>query len=234
MADEQGPAEFHSYHLHYVGSSLYNPERFAQEAKRLGVNRSLPAAFLKGMAYGQIVLVATWRGKKDVQGKVLDKKDKSGTATAFGYFPIVGLNFQASQETREELLSRLTILETTEDEPMEVERECGSYVIGATHIVKESLAEIVKLGEEIASHRAEFIKWFISGPFFPLEPRVTLDPAKFTRTVLSVETTADLTTGLDPDPKGNKVSFIMDYALRRYVKKADRERLGKIAGDVTP
>lgn len=231
--------ESHEYHLHYIGHGprgVYTPARFVAEATKIGVNRSIPARWLRGMQWGESVLLGTWDGKKDREGHRKDPNDREGTASIFAYFILTGLNLSASKDCKKMILKNLHIVETVERETTRVERACGSYEIGATSYVKETIAEIVAIGEEIAEKRGEKIKWFIGGPIRALKEYVTLDPAKFTRTILNVSTQVSLTEGLDGDGevRTGGVSFVFSYELRKYVRRADRERLAEIYKDVIP
>jgi len=224
--------------LHFAGSRLYTPDKFEAEAARVGVARALPAFAVRNLAYGDLVLLATFRGRRDENGKApIDSDGKAvrlGAADAWGYFVVNGLNVEAPAEFHDRLLAALHVIRTVtkddhlEDEPLgDVERECGSYTIDSVSYVRESIAEIVERGEAIAQELGIKVKWFVTGTVFrPLAPHVSIEDAPFTRTIVKVELEGWTPFVTPPQAKtdGRPLAFIGDYSSRRYRKISDEER----------
>lgn len=210
--------------VHFIGSKLYTSERFEEEAGKHGVARALPAFALRALAFGAPILLATFKGDaRDHQPKVDGGAaigEPWGTAAAFGYFILEGLNYQASDAFREWMRERLTIERVEDRGGATVERECGSYQTGLVFFISEDIPDILKLAEEWqASHPEERIKWFATGKFWPLAPHIRIEHVKFTRTIakLDIEGWAGPISGGD---RTHPLAFIFDYASRRYIPKS--------------
>jgi len=228
-----GPPE--EFYVHYVGGRVYaNPDRFAREAKRLGVARAIPKPFLRKLKWGATILLAKWAVREADRKR---RAGRMGSAEVFGYFHLTGVNIAASPEAREKI-HRLIKTEREEVRAVKVERECGSYVVVFVSFTNEPLSRIVEAAEAVERDTGEHIRLFMTGGFVAIEPHVTLEPIGFTR---SVTTTFIQTRAYAPfvDPPGEReVAWVLDYSQRRYVKKRDRERLdaetGGITGSVSP
>lgn len=216
--------------LTFAGSRLYTPDKFESEAARIGIARALPAFALKNLSYGDVVLLATFKGRRDGNGKALidngGKPVRLGAADAWGYFFVNGINIRASEELHAELLDRLHVVRS-ETRAEKVERECGSYEITSVSYVRESIREIVELAEEIAARTGEKVKWFVTGTQFrPLAPHVSIEDLPFTRTLVKVdlEEWSPFVTPKEAEEDGRPLAFIGSYASRRYRKMSDDER----------
>ncbi len=220
--------------LHFAGSRLYTPDKFEAEAARVGVARALPAFAIRNLAYGDFVLLATFRGRRDENGKApIDSDGKAvrlGAADAWGYFVVNGLNVKAPEEFHDRLLSVLHVVRTVEiNDPNDgqIDRECGSYTIESVSYVRESIAEIVERGEAIARELGIKVKWFVTGTVFrPLAPHVSIEDVPFTRTIVNVdlEEWSPFVTPPQAEEDGRPLAFIGDYSARRYRKLSDEER----------
>ncbi len=126
-------------YFHYVGGK-YTPQQFIAEARQQGISRRAPASQVKGMAFGDRVILLDWRG---------------GRPAAFAEFVISRVFFrpEISQAVGEGLLAdgRCEYEDFTADGGggLEVSRECGSYTIGGAYTVKEdvTLAEVMERAE---------------------------------------------------------------------------------------
>lgn len=230
------------HYLHYVGSKLYPKEVFIREAKELGVNRCLPLRMIKKLKWGDRILLATFipneitycdceeHKEEIIQGNIclkckkfilvggqkIDgrKNKKDGKAVIFGYFDIRGLNINASNEFKTALTSQLNVIESRESN-LSVKRQCGSYTIGTSHIITNSIEDIIQKAEYLSEAMNEKVKFFVSGQFYPLE--TTIEPINFTRTLIEVEITEELTAEDVTEKK--VIGMIKDYNKRTYIKK---------------
>lgn len=233
------------YNLHYVGSKLYPKEIFIAEAEKCGVNRCLPLRIIKGLKWRDKILLATFNAKEieltcdnckkcgettcgnDTEnlscfelGKVDGRKNKKdGTAQVFGYFTISGLNLTATEEFKRILTSQLDIVRSTNCN-WKVQRQCGNYTLASSHIINNSIEEVIEKVEKLAKERQEKIKFFIAGEFYPLN--ITLNPINFSRTLIPIELEVALTGRFNNCPQG-EVGFIFDYNKRAYIKKKDKQ-----------
>jgi hypothetical protein len=172
---------------------LYPRSGFISEARRLGVNRAIAAAVLKKMEWGQPILVADFpKERVTVQeverGRRKEKKRVylEGTAVIFGYFTVdnvtlIGLTVAA----RKEFFASLNVARSWAVNERVV-RACGSYIISGSAEVRNSLAEVVEKGEEIAKKYGLKIRWFVGGRYHPLEA-VKIPGVKFFRGYMPVE-----------------------------------------------
>lgn len=120
----------------YIGG-FYTPQKFVEEAKKIGVSRRIPYQQLKGMEYGDVVVCL-----------------KSGKpARAFAAFQVTGISMPADLDAmiRQEMKDRDMIDEEI-DAPAEggqVVRECGSYSMGGGVTLKEgvTLHDVLAIAE---------------------------------------------------------------------------------------
>lgn len=260
------------YYLHYVASGksgIYGKDVFINEAKKIGVNRSLPYFLIKKLKWGDKILLATFEscnaGKhayKIVNHNEIDDetfkslywnnkdgwideesadifyseglpkfnlpiggewvcfdrtnaKFKGGVASVFGYFVISGLNITASNELKRRLFSQLDITKSYEG-CGKVQRSCGSYVITASHIVNNSLADIIEKAQTLAKEMNEKVKYFIAGNFY--EVQTIIEDVNFSRSLVEV----DFGEVGEITDFGNYVGFIQDYNKKTYIPKKER------------
>ncbi len=201
--------------------------------------RSLPAEYVRSLKFGEPMLVAHWLSDK-VANK--DRKvGRTGVARIFGYFIVDGVNYRMEGHpdrivaARLRILERLDIVSTEEyDEPQEVERECGSYSVGAVSYVRNTIKEIVDIVLEESARIGVVPKFFATGHYVPLDHEILLEPVGFTRTLLKVDIDMDLAR--EPSPSGwppAVVRFIYDYGSRRYISRKARAELDRVTGGVT-
>lgn len=234
------------YNLHYAGSRLYSPEKFEAEAGRIGIARALPMWCIRqNLAWGDVVLLATYTGHKGTDGKTLkgsDGKPYWGKANAWGYFVLSGLNLDAPPEVREALMRALHVVRVEKFPPIKIERECGAYIIESAAYVRESLPEIIRALEDILERIHVFgeklgIRLFITGTTMrPLAPHVTIEPVTFTRTIVKVdlEDFSPFVTPPEAEADGRPIAFIADgsYSARRYKKLSPEEKAASIRRQV--
>lgn len=199
---------------------------------------------------------AEWRPNPACAKHGTDRDALEGFATVFAGFRLTGVNVNASEAARAAMHKRLKIVDVEVlEEPRRVERECGGYSIVVVAHVSNTIEEVVKAAQEVEVETGEPVKLFMTcGPEHVREigpPYVTLDPAKFTRTVLRVDIEdGSMASGVtvvgesyrrwDDDlaplnPAWVDVNFVMDYSSRRYVPKKLREKLyGEAGGAVRP
>jgi DNA-directed RNA polymerase subunit M/transcription elongation factor TFIIS len=247
------------YYLHFIGTKLYPKEVFIKEAEKFGVNRCLPLPIIKGLKWGDKILLATFypqilisqnfcptcntelfatlidekegtykytcdKCQKEIQLEELisvtpdGRKNKSnGRAEIFGYFIVSGLNIKASDEFKKELTSQLDIVSTKENN-LQVQRQCGSYNLGNSYVVKDSIENIIKKAIELSKLKNEEVKFFVAGQFKPLN--LEIEPINFARTVVPVE--LDTSVQLEDLQFLQEVGLIYDYDKRTYIKTHEK------------
>ena len=236
------------YTLHYAGSRLYTPEKFEAEAGRIGIARALPAFAIKNLAWGDVILLATFQGRRDAEGHAVKdssgKPDRWGKANAWGYFVLSGLNLDAPPEVRKSLMTALHVVRVERFPPIKVERECGSYLIESAAYVRESLREIVEALEDIVTMKYGIllanrpkVRLFITATgMWPLAPHVTIEPVPFTRTIVQVDLVDfnPFVTDAKAEEDGHPIAFIADgtYSMRRYKKLSPEEKAASIRRQV--
>ncbi len=85
--------------LHFVGTRLYTDTKFEEEAGRIGVARALPAFALRNLAYGEVIVLATFKpNPRVVEDEPQDPipflkttYPRIGSADAWGYFVVNGV-----------------------------------------------------------------------------------------------------------------------------------------------
>jgi hypothetical protein len=210
-------------YLIYVGSKLYPKDIFIKEAETYGVNRCLPIRLIKNLSWGDKILLGNFISKErtekkiNLQGKeefVLDGRANKtgGKAEVFGYFDIRGLNITASNEFKKELSNQLDILVSSTPNTA-VQRQCGSYIIGNSYIVSNSIADIIEKAEKLNETKQEKIKFFISGKFYPFI--ATIEPINFSRTYIEVEIEKYIEKSIIDRPELNELN---NYSKRAYIK----------------
>jgi len=213
--------------LHFAGTRLYTAMKFEGEAARIGVARALPAFALRNLAYGDLIMLATYKPRPHVldgePGDVIEtgkprSKPRIGTADAWGSFFVNGVNVNAPPEFYAFLLAVLHVVRS-EERHERVERECGAYEVVTVSYVRESIQEIVDRGEAIAAKLGAKVKWFVTGNVFrPLAPHLSIDNVPFTRTLVQVELDGwfPWTVPAEAEADGRPLAFIGDYSSRRY------------------
>ncbi len=220
-----------TYNLLYVGK-LYGIARFEAEAEKHGVARALPASIVGTLKWGEACILAQWQPDREaqrtfhqaslVEGEAPTKHFKRiGSAKVFGLFHVTGLNMDAPPEAKAALAGRLNIERTVEYGPggMTVSRACGSYGIGATHFVSDTIAEIIEKAKDIERETGATFKWFAAGRYVRVDHPVILDPCKFTRGVLKVEVDGDLLPSDEFEPA---INFLYDYKRKLYARKEEQ------------
>lgn len=216
-----------TYWLHYIGRGLYSADSFEEEAGREGVARAFPRSILARMRFGDPVLLAQFEGdpfrpkRRDRRGRERPVNNV-GKAHVFGVFRISGLNMRASDdETRIAFHDRLDIIEiVTGTPPHTVRRNCGSYEVRATFIVRDDIPDLCRKAGEAEAEAGGRIRFFATGSFYPVAPHLTLDPARFNRAPIQVDLTG-YNIDEPPETEGRTVAFIFDYEQRSYIPKAE-------------
>jgi len=200
------------YWLHYVGAGLYNVSRFEAEATRMGVQRTVSFNMLGSLKFGDQILLAHWMGNRQRQAEV------------FGYFVVSGVSDNLPREVTERLWGTLDVVQVVEGGGSE-KRACGSYAVGSTAVVRDSIAEIVGKVREVCGEMGvdpTKFKWFLRGEYGRVGSFV-LDPAKFTASYMKVDVDG---LDLEAPPKGDHLLvWLYDYEQRRYLRKLDKSRM---------
>ena len=216
------------YYLHYVGSKLYPKEIFIKEAEAVGVNRCLPLRMIKKLSWGDRILLGIFIPKEieityhtNLQGEQekdqdLRKNKTGGRAEIFGYFDIRGLNIIASDEFKKTLTSQLNVIESKEIN-QRIQRQCGSYTVGTSHIVTNSIKEIIEKAIKLSDERQEKVKFFVAGKFYTYKSHV--EPINFTRTIIEIQDVNELPTEKSEE---KTIGEIKDYNKRAYIKKQEK------------
>src|SRR5438132_5500549 len=149
-----------SYLLHFIGSGLYGAKRFINEAKRLGVQRVVPFSVLRKLTWGSIILLGE-------HSKVpIDQNSSENIATIFGFFGVRGIVDNLPDEVKESLIESLDIVKVADGGAKRVTRGCGSYIVTASLIVRDSLAQLVQKIEGACEENGVNVgdcRFFLSG-----------------------------------------------------------------------
>ena len=149
--------------LHYVGAGIYGMDAFAEEAKKIGVHRSIGFNKLKLMEWSDEIFLAEHR------------KNKRGPyAIVFGYFRVSGISYTLPDEIKKEVIENLDIVRIDESTSGKIQRECGSYVEGVTTYVNNTLQEILAIIQRIClKHDLDVndYKYFVAGKFVGIEAK---------------------------------------------------------------
>lgn len=217
------------YLLNFIGERIYTVESFIAEAKKLGVNRGMPLKQIKTMKFGDKILLATFDQKLgqteqqlsfegfEAEQKKFDgrKNKKDGTAKVFGYFTVSGLNLRASDAFKEELTKQLDVVESKDNNAL-YQRGCGSYLLGTSYIITNTLEEVVSKIEKLMLERNESVKVFITGAFTELNAEIS--PINYSRSVIAV----DIVEEIPFEEVINVIGYIYNYEKRLYIKKYDK------------
>lgn len=228
-----------TYSLHYVGQGLYTIAQFETEARKSGVARALPARVVRSLRWGDRILLARWMpdsaaqrasmtfqqtldGGRSTRGMTFTRY---GDAQIFGSFRAIGLNMrvegggETEVEAKSLLASQLNVV-GADMSPIGVRRRCGSYTIGATYYVTDTIEEILDKAAKIEKARGVRFKWFVTGVYESLGRPVTLCPARFSRGIVRVEVEGFPETPAK-ETDSHTVGFVLDYSRRTYIRKGD-------------
>lgn len=242
------------YNMHYVGKGLYTRVQFEAEAKTAGVARALPARVVRILKWGDRILLAQWvpdmaaqRASMTFQ-QTLDGSHSTrgmtftrfGDAEIFGSFRVTGLNMTvldsnltkgnrlAEADAKARLAGRLSVV-GVDTSSSNVHRRCGSYTVGMTYYVTDTIEQILDKAAVIEEKLNIKFKWFVAGVYEPLSGQVTLSPARFTRGIVRVEVEnfpesaakTQITGKFTDDPGTHAINFVLDYSKRTYVRRED-------------
>jgi hypothetical protein len=164
------------------------------------------------------VTLACFEGKLDGR-----KNKKDGKAEVFGYFVISGLNIIASDDFKEALASQLNVVETKELN-INVERQCGHYLLSQSRIITDDLKTVIeriKNTIEFPQFKQDWlntgIKVFVAGKFYPID--LTIQPVNFSRTLVTVDTKEDI---INKETVETALGVIKNYNKRTYIKKHEK------------
>lgn len=223
-----------TYSLHYIGMGMYTTSSFIEEAKRLGVQRALSFSFLQNLKWGQPILLARYIPKPKPKLPKTTKTAQNGTAEVFGYMTLNGLTNNLPPAVMNQLSRLLKLKEQTTPllgNRTHISRACGSYDIGTTLLIQDTLKELLDKIKTLIDDPNDF-KWFITGEFHTLTSFI-LDPAKFARglTEISIH---KLDIKKQSITSANLV-WLYNYRRREYMPKNLKNRFGpfnkKLFGD---
>lgn len=123
--------------MHFIGTGYYADEKkFIREAEKYGISRRAPAQTVRGMEFGDHLIFLRYLREKSV--------------FAFAEARIRGITLEGSisKQVGEQLIEEGRA-EYQDGGGMEVERECGSYLMMGTYTVKASLKEVMNMALEI-------------------------------------------------------------------------------------
>lgn len=201
------------YKLHFVGTKLYTIKSFEIEAESKAVNRAIPFTTIKGLKWGQKILLAQYN----------KEKDKPAKAIVFGYMILNGISHNLHQVIKHELEKKLKTVKTKDEET--IRRVCGSYKQQQL-LIKDSLQE---LSEKIQKTLEEFhltpniYKFFIYGEYIPITPK-EISPIKFSRNLITVKFPYKL---LKSRTMGPYLNWVQDYKQKKYINKLQKQLLEK-------
>jgi hypothetical protein len=194
--------------MHFIGGFYGNVDKFINEAIKYRISRRVPAQIVKGMQFGDRLVLLRY-ANPDV--------------FAFAEAQIIGITLD--HEIAKEVGERLKANGQAEyqDAPSGggalIERECGSYILCGSWVVKCSLAEVMAIALEISAARAETLFVMVNAELTQIyQNSVYLHPApKFTRGV--IKPMDQSTYFVSPEPT---VSEPTVFAIRNYQKGARR------------
>jgi len=128
-----------SFKLHFIGHDYYTQESFEREALHIGVQRAISYGTLKTLKFGDRILLANYQQDHNER----NKKKKIGIANVFGYFTLTGISHNLPLELAQQLFNKLDDVQQLNNEPETKVRACGSYVIGASMVINNSLDEVI-------------------------------------------------------------------------------------------
>jgi hypothetical protein len=146
-----------------VGRSYYSAASFEKEAKTFGITRRVSRTALKKMEYGDTVWLAIPDGKSVVM---------------FGKFVVSSVSGLSGEEAN--LMATLFDLEQVSAGGAMVSRGCGSYIQGATFVIRSKDGKPVTIEQllETIEPAEEKGKLMVGGDFVAVE-RVRLKDMKF-------------------------------------------------------
>jgi hypothetical protein len=195
------------YYIHFIGKAMYSIKKFESESKKHGVNRPIPKFTARKMKFGDPILLAHYQPEDK-------EKFKKPTAEIFGYYTIDGVNISASEKFKAELYKKLKIV-TTVQLGATIERECGNYVIRATHTITDTLEETITKIYETEKELEEKAKIFIAGIYHSFDTPKYVAPVKFTQGSFLVKVKGDIMT----EKVNTKLGIIENYNQRNYPTK---------------
>lgn len=158
--------------MHFIGAGYYaDDKKFTREAKKYGISRRAPAQLVRGMEFGDRLVLLRYLAK--------------GSVFAFGEARIHGITLEGdiSKQVGERLIAEGRA--EYQDGGGAVERECGSYLVLGTYSVKASLKEVMSIAQEIHARENGDVPMFVMVNARLTEAykeQVFLQPApKFTR-----------------------------------------------------
>jgi len=208
--------------LHYIGKYLYNKEQFEQEINKYGVSRSVSFRILPNFQFGSSVLLAYYNTKMKL-------------ADCIGYFVITGLSHNLQKDVLFNVNKKLHIVNWSTD-TTHVKRRCGSYSIGLTLTVTNTLKEIIDAIRETCqdqNYNPEKFKYFLTGYYTAFPTPVILNSLKFfrgyKRLTFEVPNFPAFLQYIKQSyiPERTTVKWIYNYEKKRYVTKKYEEELKK-------
>lgn len=222
---------------------MYSPKRFVNEARRLGVQRAIAWPTLQTITWGQTILAGEYTKTRSKCSKPHDepsaglmaenKCDGCGgkgytetpVASIFGFFQVDGLSYELPPEMEKLVASKLDIVKVVPPPPAANEqRACGSYGIGGSAYVNDSIEQIVakirESAKELKMNPMKF-KYFLRGRFQEVGAPIVLEPCEFQRGYKRVQV-----EGLTVEQQTPKkaVFALYDYSRRKYMPKAERSK----------
>ena len=207
----------HEYLMHYVGSGLYGIRRFINEAKRIGVQRAIPFNMLRHVKWGEPILLA------DHKKVPVTPDEKMPVAMVFAYFKVDSLSYQLDPDVKEKLLSKVTIVSSSMPQREHEQRACGSYDVGMSFEIKESIEEVVQKIEEACLECKKSInnfKYFLKGEIKVLDAPIIMRNTKFNRGYRKVTLDG---LKLDKEKPKKALFFLNNYSRRMYMTKDDEK-----------
>lgn len=202
--------------LHYIGKRYYTIETFTKEALKHGVSRALPASVIKKLKWGDRVYTAFY-----------EKDEKGPYALVFGYFIITGLNVtdvEVVEEAKKDERLKVVKVVAPAGGGGRVTRGCGSYEVGGTTYVDNSLDELVDIIEDTAKKMGKKVKIMVAGRF-QSTPLIAIRGISFTRGLLRVRIPEDtfrvVTREIFEEPAG--LTGLKGYRLGRPSKRRKRK-----------
>ena len=163
---------------HYIGGYYQTTNRFVKEAKKLGVTRRAPVQTVRGMNFGDNIILLRY---------------SQGDSYAFAEMTITKITLD--NEIADAVGQKLKDDGRAEYQQGGgvVKRDCGEFCIGGTWVVEADIAEIMDLASQIAAKQGIKISVMVGGELTRVydTPQLVTPSPKFTRGFTRIDDQTD-------------------------------------------
>lgn len=201
-------------HLIYVGKG-YND--FISEAERYGVSRNIPIQSAYGLEWGEEILCAIFEPYTEEYFQALGMEpDRTGNAKLICSFRFEELYIKEPPlhaAVMEELIERGLVL-NIEAADIEIERDCGAFIISSIAEVNVEVGVLVQIIRDLAKKLDLKPQIMVGGPLIQEFPEEECVPGvKFTRGMMRLK---------DSTPGKSSPKVIGIHSYQHFWTKKDR------------